>query len=148
MDITVDKKKPESVLADFAKGVCGNCPLDDNGKCLLGNTEDYKGENKHICRVKIEKALHCEKLLTDDWLLSCQERGLLDIFSPRYNYIARDKNGELFMYVDKPRKTRTNWEVKSIQSIVLISLIRTFHRFSGMMRRLGLLPICYKLKKQ
>ena len=60
MDITVDKKKPESVLADFAKGVCGNCPLDDNGKCLLGNTEEYKekisifaeSKSKRLCIVK------------------------------------------------------------------------------------------------
>lgn len=63
-----------------------------------------KKETCHTSRRKWLESEYIEKLV-----ISKRDRAFLEYFTEKRKYIARDKNGKLFVYETKPRKGEKYW---------------------------------------
>lgn len=90
--IAVDKqsKKPASCISTL----CRNCLfyISDAGRC------DYKGKRGWAESEYLEKPV-----------ISKRDRAFLEYIDKRYEYIVRDKKGQLYVYREKPYKCDRFW---------------------------------------
>lgn len=85
-NIAVDKKTERPV-------VCSDFDCD---KCM------FRAENN--CRRRYLLKEWAESEYIEKPVISRKDKAFLECLGKEYKYIARDKNGELFIYEEKPRK--------------------------------------------
>ena len=79
-------RKDDKCLTACAEISCDDCWFSGTGRC--GEVTYKWAESEYIEPVKISK----------------KDRAFLDYIEDIYRYIARDKNGDLCLYVEKPKK--------------------------------------------
>ena len=84
------------------------------------NFEEFCMKNEEICKIMKEKCddFNCNECLAY-WLksehkekitLSEAERIILENIDKDYKWIARDKDGDLYIFVEKPIRRTANWD--------------------------------------
>lgn len=61
---------------------------------------------------EIEKRL--DEIAPKTWIFTDDEKTILANISFDYNYIARDENGHLFLYIEEPIRGEYTWKTSSI----------------------------------
>ena len=70
---------------------CSNCLFNDNKDCDMGRREWAESE------------------YTEKQVISKRDRAFLECIIEEYKFVARDENGNLFVYKTQPRKMETRW---------------------------------------
>lgn len=94
--IAIDKRTMQ--IRGCAGLLCGNCLFSNYGNCDTRLAE--WAESEYIETVKISK----------------RDRTFLD-YIEGYKYIARDGDGELYVYITKPKKGLRNWADARFKSL-------------------------------
>lgn len=94
--IAVDKRTGKIDSCDDV--LCSNCLFDDNHNCDKVRREWAESEY-------IEKPV-----------ISKRDRAFLEYIGTRINYITRDMDGGLFVYISKPHKLINCWESSGCES--------------------------------
>lgn len=95
-NIAIDKRTMQ--IRDCEGFLCGHCLLSDYDDCDMKLAE--WAESEYIETVKISK----------------RDRTFLD-YIEGYKYIARDGDGELYVYITKPKKGLRNWADARFKSL-------------------------------
>ena len=94
--IAIDKRTMQ--IRGCAGLLCGNCLFSNYGNCNTRLAE--WAESEYIEPVKISK----------------KDRAFLDYLKD-YKYMARDCDGELYVYITKPKKGLRNWADARFKSL-------------------------------
>lgn len=94
--IAVDKRTGKVSSCDYVS--CSNCLFDDNKDCDKGRRE--WAESEYIKKSVISK----------------KDRAFLEYLGTVINYITRDMDGGLFIYIRKPHKLIDCWESSGCES--------------------------------
>ena len=84
----------------------------------------YEPAEKHSVIVYEE---HIEPYTEPRWTFTDDEKVILRNLEQKYNYIARDKDGEMYAYTEKPIKVQTRWANRCD----LVSLVCINHLFQS-----------------
>ena len=100
----------DEIIESFTSDECTMCDFKKNYVLCL---DSCTGISCVKCCERTKEWLEAEYqepiTLTDD------EKAILKNLPKRYEWIARDKSGILFLYLIKPLKTGTCWESESIE---------------------------------
>lgn len=98
-------EKGEEVAIGKATGKPCECATFNCGRCLFKSV-GYSEEN---CGISLIKWL-IEEYEEPKPSISKKDRGFLECLSNKYEYMARDKDGELWAFTSKPRKCDEFWD--------------------------------------
>lgn len=103
--------KGDSIAITVANNEIVSCESIECEECI------FKVKEYEKCSDKIKK--WCESEYAEKLTLTKNEKSYLDMVKPNYMYIARDKNGLLFIYSEMPHiNTGFNaWEVESSNNL-------------------------------
>lgn len=65
----------------------------------------------------------------DPIILTDEERTILENIDKKYNYIARDKDGWLYLYENKPKKFSSLWEYDEYSTCVDFCVFKHLFKF-------------------
>lgn len=101
----------DSIAITVANNEIVPCGSIECEKCI------FKVKEYEECSGKIKK--WCESEYIEKPTLTKNEKSYLDMIKPDYMYIARDKNGLIFIYSEIPyiNNSFTAWEVKSSDNL-------------------------------
>lgn len=105
-----NKEKFIDKLADFAC-IRDNIAINIKGEivgCYNSRCEDCKFYTETDCRTASREWLE-EEYIEPPLSISCKDMRLLECIKDSYKYIARDSNGDIFLYIDKPEKSSKLW---------------------------------------
>lgn len=74
------------------------------GQCLFYKTDDYGSYCDDEALMRWAESEYVEKPT-----ITSREKNFLDLLLPNYKYIAREKNGFLLVYTEKPIKILETW---------------------------------------
>ena len=77
--------------------------MDRVTNCSLQECEQF--EDCNVCVAKWLKEEHKEPTKLSD-----AERVILENVDEKFNYICRDRDGDLYIYVEKPIRRTSNWD--------------------------------------
>ena len=89
-----------------------SCPETDCTECLFN--DDYD------CDISLERWAESEYVETP--VITSKEKKFLDLLLPNYKYIARDKNGFLLAYTEKPIKILETWGIANCALINMFDI--------------------------
>ena len=105
-----NKEKFADKIIDFA---CSEDRIAVNNKrevvsCInMGLCENCKFYTEKDCRTASREWL--EEEYVEQMIISRKDMRLLECIKDSYKYIARDSNGDIFLYIDKPEKGSKLW---------------------------------------
>lgn len=86
------------------EGKIGECnPISGNCNTCLFNTEKYDAGCREL------KGFWLKKKYIEKPKITANELAFLALINPIFKYIARDKNNDLFLYKNMPRKGKDLW---------------------------------------
>lgn len=104
-----NKEKFIDKLADFAC-TSDNIAINIKGEivgCRYLSCKDCKFNMETNCREAARRWL--EEECVEQMVISRKDMKLLECIKDSYKYIARDSNGDIFLYIDKPEKSSKLW---------------------------------------
>lgn len=104
-----NKEKFIDKLADFAC-IGDSIAINIKGKivgCRCLSCKDCKFNMETNCRTAIRKWL--EEECVEQMVISRKDMRLLKYMKDGYKYIARNYNGDLYLYINKPKKGYSVW---------------------------------------
>lgn len=107
-----NREKYADKIIDFAC-IRDNIAVNIKGEvvgCSSLICENCKFGKKEECKTAVKEWL--EEEYVEPTVINIRDRAFLDYLREGNKYIARDKNGNLFVYETKPRKAGTNWIMK------------------------------------
>lgn len=87
------------------------------GQCLFYKTDDY---GSHCDDEALMRWAESEYVETP--VITSREKKFLDLLLPNYKYIARDKNGFLLAYTEKPIKILETWGIANCALINMFDI--------------------------
>lgn len=87
-------------------------------QCLFNKTDGYVGYCDDKKRMQWAEAEYVEPKPT----ITSREKNFLDLLLPNYKYIARDKNGFLLAYIEKPIKILETWGIANCALINMFDI--------------------------
>lgn len=103
VDKIIDFALSEDAIAVDVKGEIVEC------RSLL-HCEDckfYMRPSNFNCKMAFKEWL--EEEYVEQMVISHKDMRLLEYIEDSYKYIARDSNGDIFLYIDKPQKSSKIW---------------------------------------
>lgn len=89
-----------------------SCPETDCTECLFN--DDYD------CDISLERWAESEYV--EEPTITSREKNFLDLLLPNYKYIAKDKNGFLLAYIEKPIKILETWGIANCALINMFDI--------------------------
>lgn len=89
-----------------------SCPETDCTECLFN--DDYD------CDISLERWAESEYV--EEPTITSREKNFLDLLLPNYKYIAKDKNGFLLAYTEKPIKILETWGIANCALINMFDI--------------------------
>ena len=86
-------------------------------QCLFNKTDDYVGYCDDEKRMQWSESEYVETPV-----ITSKEKKFLDLLLPNYKYIARDKNGFLLAYIEKPIKILETWGIANCALINMFDI--------------------------
>ena len=102
----IDKRTGKVCSCNYVR--CDNCLFYDKNGC--DTTRREWADSEYVKQPVISK----------------KDRAFLEYLREDHKYIARDKNGNLFVYGEKPRKTEICWSIRSVVCESYLYLNRHF----------------------
>ena len=93
-------------------------PRDDSGG-MFDNCGKHIGRSQE-CSDQLRKWAESEYVETP--VITSKEKKFLDLLLPNYKYIARDKNGFLLAYTEKPIKILETWGIANCALINMFDI--------------------------
>lgn len=94
------------------------CCMDINcEQCLFHKGDDYGGYCDDTERIRWVESEYIEKPT-----ITSREKNFLDLLLPNYKYIAKDKNGFLLAYTEKPIKILETWGIANCALINMFDI--------------------------
>lgn len=94
------------------------CCMDINcEQCLFHKGDDYGGYCDDTERIRWVESEYIEKPK-----ITSREKNFLDLLLPNYKYIAKDKNGFLLAYTEKPIKILETWGIANCALINMFDI--------------------------
>lgn len=94
------------------------CCMDINcEQCLFHKGDDYGGYCDDTERIRWVESEYVEKPT-----ITSREKNFLDLLLPNYKYIAKDKNGFLLAYTEKPIKILETWGIANCALINMFDI--------------------------
>lgn len=122
-----NKEKFADKIIDFAC-IRDNIAVNIKGEvvgCSSLICENCKFGKKEECETAIKEWL--EEEYVELTVISKRDRAFLEYLKGDYKYIARDENGNLFVYGEKPIKAGTSWSMSSLVCDGYLYLNRHFN---------------------
>ena len=101
----------ENKIAYCSNISCESCMFDNCGK-HIGRSQE--------CSDQLRKWAESEYVETP--VITSKEKKFLDLLLPNYKYIARDKNGFLLAYTEKPIKILETWGIANCALINMFDI--------------------------
>lgn len=106
--------KTFAVTKDNKVGCCDDINCE---QCLFNKTDSYVGFCDDEKRMQWSESEYVEEPT-----ITSREKNFLDLLLPNYKYIAKDKNGFLLAYTEKPIKILETWGIANCALINMFDI--------------------------
>lgn len=106
--------KTFAVTKDNKVGCCDDINCE---QCLFNKTDSYVGFCDDEKRMQWSESEYVEEPT-----ITSREKNFLDLLLPKYKYIAKDKNGFLLAYTEKPIKILETWGIANCALINMFDI--------------------------